>query len=250
MMLSGKASEPFSRFTRVMSYIHDALKRAQEEKDSRYGGYENIIKIPEKSSRRRYRVIITTVCLLLAVLVSAGILRDGGYRTDQSGQPQVYISPAGDGKTAEEQAVDTKAWAKALYGEALTHHGRGDLKKAELLYRKILDAEPSFSYAANNLGVIYLFRGDREDARMLFNDASAGADDYADPWYNLACLYAGVGDEHRAIDCLEKALSIDSKVKSWAEHDTDLAGLRSSPRFIELMGRTEAFEATIESKEP
>ncbi len=55
--------------------------------------------------------------------------------------------------------------------------------------------------------------------------------------YNIACVYALQGKTEEAIDCLEKAMTHAYWYKRWAQHDSDLDSLRSSPRFQSLMER-------------
>ncbi len=67
--------------------------------------------------------------------------------------------------------------------------------------------------------------------------------------YNLACTYALMGDEPRALDALEQDLldlertpaALDRQ-KRWAAEDPDLSNLRENPRFLELV-RVESGEA-------
>jgi serine/threonine protein kinase/Tfp pilus assembly protein PilF len=52
--------------------------------------------------------------------------------------------------------------------------------------------------------------------------------------YNVACIYALLGDTEEAIDCLEKA--VESFINwDWLAHDADLDLLRSHPRFQQLL---------------
>ena len=61
-------------------------------------------------------------------------------------------------------------------------------------------------------------------------------------YYNLACMYASLGMNEKAIDCLElhgfQAIDAD-----WIEHDGDLDPLREHPRFVTLMAKITAHAA-------
>ncbi|MCH7547914.1 MAG: protein kinase [Planctomycetes bacterium] len=61
-------------------------------------------------------------------------------------------------------------------------------------------------------------------------------------YYNLACMYASLGMNEKAIDCLElhgfQAIDAD-----WIEHDGDLDPLREHPRFVTLMAKIKAHAA-------
>ncbi len=53
--------------------------------------------------------------------------------------------------------------------------------------------------------------------------------------YNVACVYALLGEADRAVDCLEKSVTHGWGQREWMEHDPDLAQVRDHPRFRALM---------------
>jgi serine/threonine protein kinase/Flp pilus assembly protein TadD len=53
--------------------------------------------------------------------------------------------------------------------------------------------------------------------------------------YNVACVYALLGEAEEAINCLEKVLTHGAWFKGWAENDSELDSLRSHPRFQALL---------------
>jgi tetratricopeptide (TPR) repeat protein len=53
--------------------------------------------------------------------------------------------------------------------------------------------------------------------------------------YNVACVYALLGELDRAMDCLEKSITHGWGQREWIEHDPDLAPVREHPRFRALM---------------
>jgi len=55
--------------------------------------------------------------------------------------------------------------------------------------------------------------------------------------YNLACNHALAGAPEEALDCLERAVEQGFAFRGWIEHDSNLAGLRSRPRYLALMER-------------
>ncbi len=50
--------------------------------------------------------------------------------------------------------------------------------------------------------------------------------------YNMACLFALIGDQDNALDRLEQSVIGGMAHKSWMENDSDLDSLRGLPRFI------------------
>ncbi|MGA9343120.1 MAG: tetratricopeptide repeat protein [Rhodanobacteraceae bacterium] len=55
--------------------------------------------------------------------------------------------------------------------------------------------------------------------------------------YNAACTYTRLGDNERALDLLDRAVSVGQGFRDWIEHDADLDGLRGLPRYAEIMAR-------------
>jgi tetratricopeptide (TPR) repeat protein len=53
--------------------------------------------------------------------------------------------------------------------------------------------------------------------------------------YNSACIYAKYGDAERALDFLEKAVSLGSGNKLYFEHDPDFSSIEDHPRFRALL---------------
>ena len=81
--------------------------------------------------------------------------------------------------------------------------------------------------------------GDAEGARRNIETAlRLQADDFG-TLYNAACTYAHLGDNERALDMLDRALSAGHGFREWIEHDPDLESLRSMPRYREIMARLE-----------
>ena len=55
--------------------------------------------------------------------------------------------------------------------------------------------------------------------------------------YNVACVYAQVGEIEKAIDCLEDSITTGMGQKEWIEQDPALDSLRENPRFQELVAK-------------
>jgi len=77
--------------------------------------------------------------------------------------------------------------------------------------------------------------GERERGEALA--ARATAIDPDDPMllYNVACMYARLGNHEQALRHLETAVDKGWGHKSWIEHDTDLDPIRESPRFKAIL---------------
>ncbi|MFQ5816993.1 MAG: protein kinase [Terriglobia bacterium] len=127
---------------------------------------------------------------------------------------------------------------------AMVYKGLGRPADAEATYRRALqviekhlelhpDDARALYFGANALCQL----GER--ARSAEWAKQALAMDPEDPGvlYNVACVYALLGKAEEAIDCLEKSITSGMGQKEWIEHDSDLASLRSHPRFQALLAR-------------
>ncbi len=89
---------------------------------------------------------------------------------------------------------------------------------------------------ALNLGCAALIEhGDKERAMRWAERSLAIDGDNPDTLYNLACSFALLGENDRALECLERANLRGMSIAEWAENDSDLASLHEDSRFQELM---------------
>lgn len=114
-----------------------------------------------------------------------------------------------------------------------------EANKAELqalqLIRKHIELYPDDSRALY-LGASALLRFG-EKAKAVDWLKRALSIDSEDPavLYNVACVYALMGDKEEAFRCLQKSLNNGFGQREWVEHDSDLDLLRSDPRFEQLL---------------
>ena len=237
-----------------MSYINNALIKAQRERDNRYGQFGGIIaSCPGEDDRIRKRRTALFVAAGLILLVAAILLF--AVRVPQP-SPAVTAAPPPaavkavalpaavqtEPKAAPSSAADrtsggaqTAGEADLRYGEALLAQRKGDLRQAEDLYQKVLMLDPSHVRALNNLGVVYMAQKRREKAAALLGRAVVLKKDYIDPYYNLACLYAQTNEIGESLWYLKMAARIDGAVLGWAKKDADMKNIVASPEFKKLM---------------
>jgi serine/threonine protein kinase/tetratricopeptide (TPR) repeat protein len=55
--------------------------------------------------------------------------------------------------------------------------------------------------------------------------------------YNVACVYAQLGEKDEAIDCLERAVKSGFGLREWLENDPDFAPVRGDPRFQAILAK-------------
>jgi len=212
-----------------MSYIHQALRKAQEQRDAGHREYEGVLR-PSRSKRSgtgKWTLIAGGLLGILAVVGYSWM--DGVAFKSATHEPRRSRDP---GPTSiREKAPDVKA----LYQVAKTHHAGGQLTEAKTFYEKALVADPGFVLALNNLGVILMAERDYPSARTHLEKAVRLEPDCVDACYNLACLFALIDEPEQGLKYLRRAISLSPKVRAWAKEDGDMERLRKEPAFRELM---------------
>jgi hypothetical protein len=90
---------------------------------------------------------------------------------------------------------------------------------------------------ASGLGWVYAVSGRRNDALKIaqqFRDLSSHT--YVD-LYQLATIYAGLGQKEEAFRMLEKGYAQHSATMPWLGIDVFWYGMHSDPRFADLLRR-------------
>jgi adenylate cyclase len=99
------------------------------------------------------------------------------------------------------------------------------------------------------MGAIALQRlGEIERAREWARRAAETAPpEDATTQYNLGCFFARVGDRDKALEHLERCVSLTGGFREWLAHDRDWDSLRGDPRFEELLTQMPwpGFDATL-----
>jgi tetratricopeptide (TPR) repeat protein len=217
-----------------MSYIHQALKKAQTERDDRYGKYEGILlsSRSKKSGHFGRWVLIGASArgiLSLAFISYSWLDLTGPRSTTANPSRPMQAAPV----SAPEKAPD----AEALYEVGKSHHRSGRLSEAKIFYEKALRVDPACVAALNNLGVILMAEKNYAAARSRFEKAMRLKPGYVDPCYNLACLFALTDQPEQGLRYLKRAVSLHPQVKAWALEDADLKKLRHQPGFAETVDR-------------
>lgn len=118
-----------------------------------------------------------------------------------------------------------------IINDALRHHGSGDLRRADQLYRKVLSQDSQHPVALHFLGVIALQTGHTETAVKLIEQAVSLLPDYADAHSNLGNAQQSLGRFEDAVKSYEQALSLNPQM---AETRANLGNARSQLRQFEL----------------
>jgi tetratricopeptide (TPR) repeat protein len=244
-----------------MSYINDALKRAQQDKDNLYSRYGGIIaQSPEHAARSRIKRAVAVVSAMLALAaVLIWMTVDGGFVLPFAGKKElplqagagaepaqkpavVQTTPGESSRAAESPAGTTRPPspdAQALYQEALAAQRNKKTAVAEWLYRRVLAIDARHVEAINNLGVLYLAQGKQDQALEMFNQAISQKTDYADPYYNLSCLFAQRKNTAKSLQYLKSAIALNGDVIHWAKDDQDLKDITATKAFKKLVEKRE-----------
>jgi tetratricopeptide (TPR) repeat protein len=211
-----------------MSYIHEALKKAQKERDALSLKYSAIMAaIPKRKSSWGIKTVWAPIFVIVLVLLAFVV-----YSQVSVPSTPVAPKPQAQPRRPAPQAPTTPVRSPAkTYDEAKRLHDLGRLEEAGRLYEKTLETDPGHVEALNNLGVIFMQRKDLASARKNFLKAIRLRPQSADPHYNLACLYALNGELSLGMAHLRKAASLEGSAKVWAQKDKDLENLRSLPEF-------------------
>ncbi len=217
-----------------MSYIHEALKKAQVEKEDQSPRYDGVITKTEKKSGIGWKRMVFWGAPLCLILLLAALTFLWFYPEKK---PAVSPPPKIEKPVPREQPPEKlpEKDIQSLFLTARNLQKNGRLQEAETWYKKTVEADPGYVPALNNLGVVYLHGEKFSEARDSFEKAIRLNPGYVDPYYNLACLFARTGEPEKALPYLRKAVSMSPQAKQWAMNDPDLANLRSIPAFQEMI---------------
>jgi len=258
-----------------MSYIDEALRKAQTEKDNCYGKV-NYVAAAVSARRGRPWQRRTAVFAALVLVVAAGVLFSvkffrtsavvaqktqeslrrnepplaGSAKKGEAPNPArpvaLVAAKAGTPQQGEAKASaaagqklqDDKKAAdiKRRHEEAALAQRNGKFSTAKILYGEILTLDADNVEALNNLGVVYLAEKKGDKALALFRQAVLRKRDYVDPYYNMACFYAQKNDVEQSLWYLKMAISIDKDVINWVKKDVDMKKVVASPKFKEIDG--------------
>ena len=122
-----------------------------------------------------------------------------------------------------------------LFRQALALHEDGRLQEAKKMYEAALQRFPNLVSALNNLGTIHIGEKDYSQAHTVLEKATLADPSYADPYYNLACLYALQTDVEQSLFYLKKAIAADDTIRDRAQGDKDLENIRGHVEYERIV---------------
>ena len=207
-----------------MSYIHEALQKAQKEKDVRFPKYKRIL----LGTKGKPGIFFSRTVWLISLFV---ILLAFTFYSWFDFKYKKTLSGPKNQKTVVSHKIEATVNFVDFYERAKYFQKIGRLKEAEGFYKQAFTLEPGNVFVLNNLGVIYIQQRNYSEARNSLESAIRLKPEYVDPYYNLACLYALKGKVMKSLENLKKAISLNKLVREWARKDRDLQNMRGVPEF-------------------
>ena len=134
-------------------------------------------------------------------------------------------------------AIDPNFWfSYSFLGRAYEHEGK--LPEAIAQFQRALDLEKENAEIWSGLGNTYAVAGNRAEAQKVLDHLKElSAHHWVAP-YNVAVIYAGLGEKEQAFALLERAYEDRSYyLPSFLTVDERLDNLHSDPRFADLKKR-------------
>lgn len=241
------------RWQSKMSYINEALKKAQKDKDTGRIGYMHSIGrsgSAERSFDMKFIFLIFIIILLLVFLIYLKFGGQAGQNTDKTRKISVDV-PVSDKQYArsnipvaennnrpkkgimeqDNNELNKIRQNETLYKQAVSFFKENKIEEAKDIYKEILVQDPGNINSLNDMGVLFLHEGRYEDAINYLRKAVKLKPKFANPFYNLACAYSLQNEGEKGMACLLKAIEVDEKVKDWAKEDPDLQNLKGYAEF-------------------
>ena len=136
-------------------------------------------------------------------------------------------------KTVE---LDPDFWL-AHYALALVYEQKEMYQEAIAESKRALSLFTDSPWVLAGLGYIYAVSGQRDAAQQVLEELKGRTQEsYVSP-FDLALIYAGLGEKEEALRWLEKAYEERNQWLTWLKVEPRLDSLRSDPRFADLVHR-------------
>lgn len=134
--------------------------------------------------------------------------------------------------------LDPNDWSQH-FNLGVGYEGMGKVQEAIPEYQKAVQFSKGFLGPSVALAHAYSTAGKKAEAEKILRDLERKAKQTSASPFTMATIYAGLGENDKAFEFLEKAYSEKSFDISWSlKADLLLDSLRSDPRFQDLLRRT------------
>lgn len=237
-----------------MSLIHDALKKAEQEKKQTEPpkNFLNNPIIPDRlKSFKPKPILFILLGLSLLLLVYFRLVK-------KPADPYLIPSPKGatgdlnlpedplllkktglnffkEGKFPQSLATWEKLTlllptdAEVYNNMGLTLKKMGQKEEAYQAYTRAMALQKDYPEPHNNLGVLYLNDGEKEKAKAHFQEAADLDKNYAEPYLNLAVIFEQEGNFKQALSYYGKFLELSPEVEKGLQEKIE--------RKMDLLGR-------------
>jgi len=132
--------------------------------------------------------------------------------------------------------LDPKDWSHH-YSLGVGYEGMGNLQEAIPEYQKALEGSDGFQELVVALAHAYAATGKKAEADKILRDLERKLKKSSASPYTMATIYAGLGENDKAFELLEKAYAEKSFEILSLKSDLRLDGLHADPRFQKLLHR-------------
>ncbi len=141
----------------------------------------------------------------------------GGSRVKQAPPPLPPVTQKEEAPPKSIAVEQEGEKGQTLTSDALNHfnsgvafYNRKEFSKAIQAYQKVIELDPTYVEAYNNLGIIYQTMGDAKGAFEAYQKATEINPRYGKGYNNLGLLFLVEGRYEEALEVFQKALAINS----------------------------------------
>jgi len=98
---------------------------------------------------------------------------------------------------------------KEAFALAIQNHQNNNLQDAQNYYQKVLELDPNYVHAHNNIGLIFKELGENQKAKDCFEKTIEIDPSYANAHNNIGLIFIELGENQKAKNCFEKAIEIN-----------------------------------------
>lgn len=125
----------------------------------------------------------------------------------------------------------------ARYNLGLAYAHKGMFEEAVTEFHRAKELDPDSTDALEAIGYVYAVTGRRNEARRVVASLQETAKRREVSRYNIALIYAALGEKDQAFEWLEKAAADQSLQTIYLRFDPQLDVLKADPRFNDFLRR-------------
>jgi TolB-like protein/Flp pilus assembly protein TadD len=130
----------------------------------------------------------------------------------------------------------------AHWGIGLALEQMGDMDGALASFQKAAELTERGTNVLASMGRAYAASGKPDEARKILQELAARAKQRYVPSYQVALVYAGLGDKEKAFESLERAFEERSTLLTYLKMDPRFDSLRKDPRYQAMLRRLNLVE--------